>query len=162
MSRLLVIDEDLSKRIATELRRRGRNAKRVTNLGLKGTKDPSLLQHLHDLDPNCVLITGDNDMPASHGADLRRLGTTVAIVQPWNPSHQLAEPEWEHEIVEKWAHRIEEQAPGSIIRYSLKGGRKWTPRKRPVPTGEVALPASRRGRRAPKGDRDSLRVTVTP
>lgn len=135
MSRLLVVDEDLSKRIATELRRRGRNAKRVTQLGLKGTKDPKLLEELHNQDPHCVLITGDNDMPASHGEDLRRLGTTVAVVHPWNPSSPLTEPEWEHEIVEKWAHRMEEQPFGSIIRYSLKGGRKWTPRKRSVPTG---------------------------
>jgi hypothetical protein len=134
MSRLLVIDEDLSKRIPTELRRRGRNAKRVTQLGLKGTKDPKLLEQLHDLDPECVLITGDNDMPASHGEDLRRLGTTVAVVHPWDPSSTRTEPEWEHEIVEKWAHRMEEQTAGSIIRYSLNGGRRWTPRKRPVPT----------------------------
>jgi hypothetical protein len=130
MSRLLVIDEDLSKRIPTELRRRGRNAKRVTQLGLRGTKDPKLLEELHDLDPDCVLITGDNDMPASHGEDLRRLRMTLAVVHPWDPDQPLTEPEWEHEIVEKWAHRMEEQSPGSIIRYSRKGGRMWTPRKR--------------------------------
>jgi hypothetical protein len=34
MPRLLVVDEDLSKRIATELRRWGRNAKTVAALEL--------------------------------------------------------------------------------------------------------------------------------
>jgi hypothetical protein len=134
MPRLLVVDEDLSRRIATELRRRGRNTKRVAELDLKGTKDPKLLEKLHDLDPDCVLITGDNDMPASHGEDLKRFGTTVAVVHPWDRDQPLSEPEWEHEIVEKWAHKIEEQPSGSIIRYTPKGGRRWTVRKRPIPT----------------------------
>jgi hypothetical protein len=133
--RLLVIDEDLGRRIATELRRRGRNAKRITELGLKGTKDPKLLEMLHELDPDCVLITGDNDMPASHAADLKRFMTTVAVVHPWVPNQPLSEPQWDHEIIEKWVHKIEEQPSGSILRYTPKAGRRWTVRKRPDATG---------------------------
>jgi hypothetical protein len=132
MPRLLVVDEDLSKRIATELRRRGRNAKSAASLGLRGSKDPSLLERLHEIDPDCVLISGDDDMPASHAAELAKFGTTVAIVHPWDETRPLTEPEWEHEIVEKWAHRIEGQKPGTISRYTLDGGRRWRVRKRPL------------------------------
>jgi hypothetical protein len=80
LGRVLVVDEDLSKRIQTELNRRGRTAKSIAALGLKGLKDPDVLQRLHDIDPDCVLISGDNAMPASHTADLARLRTTLAIV----------------------------------------------------------------------------------
>jgi hypothetical protein len=133
MPRLLVVDEDLSKRIATELRRRGRNAKTVAALGLKGWNDPRLLERLHEIDSDCVLISGDDDMPATHAADLAKHGTTVAIVHPWDPTRPLTEPEWEHEIVQKWAHRIETQPSRTIRRYTLDGGRRWTVRKRPLP-----------------------------
>jgi len=129
--RLLVVDESLSKRIAAELVRRGRNAKTVARLDLRGTKDPHLLEQLHALDPECVLITGDDDMPATHANDLRRFSTTLAVVYPWDRSRPIAEREWEHEIVQKWAHKMEDQAPGSIVRYTLNGGRTWTLRKRP-------------------------------
>jgi hypothetical protein len=133
MSRLLVVDEDLSKRIATELRRRGRNAKSTASLGLRGSKDPRLLERLHEIDPDCVLVSGDDDMPASHAAELAKFETTLAIVYPWDETRPLTEPEWEHEIVEKWAHRMEAQEPGSILRYTLDGGRRWKVRKRALP-----------------------------
>ena|SRR2546427_4078420 len=133
MPRLLVVDEDLSKRIATELRRRGRTAKTVAALELKGWRDPLLLERLHEIDPDCVLISGDDDMPATHGADLKKYGTTVAVVHPWDPTRPLTEPEWEHEIVQKWAHRIEAQQSGTIWRYTLERGRRWTVRKRSLP-----------------------------
>lgn len=131
MPRLLVIDENLSKRIAVELRRRGRNAKTVASFGFTGWKDPRLLEQLHEIDPDCVLISGDDLMPATHATDLARFRTTVAIVYPWDATRSLAEPEWDHEIVQKWVHRIESQPPGSILRYTLDGGRRWTVRKRP-------------------------------
>jgi hypothetical protein len=129
MPRLLVIDESLSKRISTELSRRARSAKTVAELGLRGWRDPELLERLNEIDSNCVLVSGDDAMPATHAADLSRLRTTVAIVAPLDPSSSMTEPAWEHEIVQRWAHR-EEQAPGTIVRYSLTGGRRWTLRKR--------------------------------
>ncbi len=135
MPRLLVVDEDLSKRIATELTRRGRNAHSSASLNLKGLKDPPLLQALHSLDPDCVLITGDDAMPATHGDELKKYKTTVAIIAPVDPQSQLTEREWEHEVAQRWAHRIEVQPRGSIRRYTLEGGRAWTPRRRPRPEG---------------------------
>lgn len=131
MHRLLVVDESLNKRIAAELKRRGKAAATIAELGLRGKKDPPLLQRLHEVDPDCVLITGDDAMPAAHAEDLARLRTTLAVVLPWERSSSLAEPEWEHEIVQKWAHQMEAQPAGSIYRYSLTGRRKWTKRRRP-------------------------------
>lgn len=130
MARLLVVDESLDKRISTELKRRGRNARTVAELGLKGWKDPALLERLHDEAPDCVLITGDDAMPATHKNDLAKYGTTVAVVLPWSPETGLSESEWEHEIVQKWAHFMEEQQAGSVFRYSLATRRRWTFRKR--------------------------------
>lgn len=134
MPRLLVIDDSLSKRIATEFKRRGRNALSVSELGLKGEKDPPLLAHLHDRDPDCVLITGDDAMPATHAGDLQRFGTTVAVIVPWDSSSGLREPEWERDIAHRWVHLMEEQERASVFRYSRQGRRKWVWRKRPPPT----------------------------
>jgi hypothetical protein len=69
-------------------------------------------------------------MPATHAAELLRLGTTVAVIAPWEATSSLVEPQWEHEIAQKWAHRMELQIPGSVVRYSLAAARKWTLRKR--------------------------------
>jgi len=132
--RPLVIDESLDKRISAELKRRGRNARTVAEIGLKGLTDPTLLERLAQEAPDCVLITGDDAMPATHGNELAQHKTTVAVVAPWNPIIGLVEPQWEHEIVQKWAHLIEEQPPGTIFRYSLGGRRKWMLRKRPPRT----------------------------
>ncbi len=82
MPRRLVVDGDLSKRIPVELRRRGRTAVDIAQLGFKDLKDPALLAQIHELDQDAVLITGDNDMPASHAEALARFGTTLAIVAP--------------------------------------------------------------------------------
>ncbi len=131
MSRLLVVDDSLNKRIATEFKRRGRNATSVAELGLKGEKDPPLLKRLHEIDPNCVLITGDDAMPATHVDDLKRFETTLAVIVPWDPSHGLSETEWEREIAHRWAHLMEAQPTGSILRYALNGRKTWTLRKRP-------------------------------
>ena len=130
MARLLVVDESLDKRISTELKRRGRNAKTVAELGLKGRKDPALLERLHDEAPDCVLITGDDAMPATHKSDLAKYRTTVAVVLPWTPDTGLSESQWKHEIVQKWTHLMEEQRAGSVFRYSLATRRRWTLRKR--------------------------------
>lgn len=134
MPRLLVIDESLDKRISAELKRRGRTAKTVAEIGLKGLTDPSLLERLGREAPDCVLITSDDAMPATHAKELAQYKTTVAVVAPWNPISGLVEPQWEHEIVQKWAHLIEVQPRSTIFRYSLGGRRKWMLRKRPPRT----------------------------
>jgi len=109
VARLLVIDENLDKRISAELTRRGRSARTVAQLGLKGWTDPRLLESLSKVAAGCVLITGDDAMPATHKADLIKYGTTVAVVAPWDDQSGLVEPQWEHEIVQKWAHQMEAQ-----------------------------------------------------
>lgn len=120
----------LDKRISAELKRRGRNAKTVAELGLKGRKDPALLEQLHNMDPGCILVTGDDAMPATHRTDLAKYKTTVAVVLPWTPETPLSESQWEHEIVQKWAHLMEEHPAGSVFRYSFATRRRWTLRER--------------------------------
>jgi hypothetical protein len=140
LPRLLVVDEDLSTRIAVELRRRGKNAQSVASLGLRGTKDPLLLKALDSVDPDCVLITGDDAMPASHAEELATHKTTVAIIAPVDPRSQLTDDQWEHEVTQRWAHRMEAQLHGSIRRYTLDGARAWTARRRPAPRRSVTNP----------------------
>jgi predicted nuclease of predicted toxin-antitoxin system len=130
VARLLVIDEDLSKRIRTELNRRGRTARAVRELGYGGFKDPDLLARLHELDPECVLVTSDDDMPATHAQDLARLHLTVAVIAPRNPESLLDVNQWEHEIAQRWAHKMEAQTRGSVWRYTLSGPTRWTRRRR--------------------------------
>lgn len=72
-------------------------------------------------------------MPATHAEELATYRITVAIIAPVDPQSQLAESEWDHEVAQRWAHRMESQAPGSIRRYTLDGGRAWTARRRPRP-----------------------------
>lgn len=131
MARLLIIDEDLNPRIRTELNRRGRNAKGIAELGLRGSKDPDLLERITQLDPNCVLVTGDDDKPATHAEQLATLEITLAVVAPHDPGSGLTEDQWEREIVHQWVRQIEAQPHGSIRRYTLAGPRRWTPRRRP-------------------------------
>lgn len=131
MPRLLVVDDSLSKRIATEFKRRGRNAVSVSELGLKGEKDPPLLERLNEIDSDCVLITGDDAMPATHAEELRRFGTTVAVIVPWERASGLEEPQWERDIAHRWAHLMEEQPRGTVYRYSRRGRKRWSLRRRP-------------------------------
>jgi len=106
--RLLVIDESLDARLASQLTQRGRNARSVDWLGLGSTLDPPLLRKLHKTHPGCVLLTGDDAMPGEHAELLRQLGQTVATVDGqrdpgWTQSA------WKCETVHRWVHVIENQ-----------------------------------------------------
>jgi hypothetical protein len=104
----LVIDASLDKRLAFQLDQRGRNARSAEWLGLTHAKDPPLLRALRDQHPECVLVTGDDDMPGEHGELIERLGLTIATIDGyvatgWGPA------EWKREIVHRWAHVMETQ-----------------------------------------------------
>ena len=129
MARLPVIDENLDKRISAELTRRGRSAKTVAQLGLKGWTDPRLLESLSKVAAGCVLITGDDAMPR-HIRPISSVRHNGGCRCALDDQSGLVEPQWEHEIVQKWAHQMEAQPSGSIFRYSLEARRKWTVRKR--------------------------------
>lgn len=142
MRRLMILDECVSKQVAAELRRRGRNAKGVLELGLGG-KDDALIEQIAESHPDAVLVTGDDRMPADHAETLARTGVTVATVDPIRPSDFLAR-EWNHEVIQRWAHVIETQDRGTVRRYGL-ANRLWTDRRQPndrlerapaVPTAE--------------------------
>jgi hypothetical protein len=130
LPRLIVIDEDINKRRASELRKRGRNARGIAELLGTGLDDAALLGALAAHDPECVLVTGDDNMPAEHADVLLETNLTVAIVSPRLPPEYTQE-EWEAEIIHRWVHRIDAQATGTIRRYSLGGAAIWTPRRRP-------------------------------
>ena len=129
MPRLLIIDESLSHRIATELLQRGRHAVALNRLGLRGVDDIPLLRTLASKHPDAVLVTGDDDMPVEHRATLLQTNYTLAIVSP-KKGAGYEKDQGERDIIHKWAHKMEVQQPGSIRRYSLNGSREWRPRRR--------------------------------
>ncbi len=129
----LVIDADLNKRIATELKRRGRIAIALSELRLRHAKDPDLLRALaeHFGDRPWVLVTGDDNMPAVHADVIMEVRATLATIDPRRPSDYLEDEDaWGREVAHRWAHVMARQAPGSIRRYSGNGGRRWTRRRR--------------------------------
>jgi len=127
--RLLVIDADLATRIATYLRERGRNARSAAELGLAGHEDPDLLRALAVLGEACTLITGDDAMPAEHGEVIVDTGATIATIHPEHPADVL-EHYWRVDVVQRWAHAIQDQRPATVRRYSLSGSQVWRPRRR--------------------------------
>ena len=133
-NRTMVIDEDLLPRLATDLRRRGRDAQSVAQLDLRHATDPELLEALAGRDDlgDWILVTGNDRMPEEHPETFRRLAPTVATIDP-RQSEPLKELHWRFDVVQRWAHRIQEQEPGTVCRYTLgRGGIAWTPRRRPA------------------------------
>jgi hypothetical protein len=127
--RTLVLDENLNPRLATELTRRGRNATRVQELGLRGSADPQLLDKVDGQLDVWVLVTADDRLPDSHAEAVRRVGATIATI---NPEREMGWPleEWRREIVHRWAHAIQEQSQGTLRRYTLRRHGVWRPRRR--------------------------------
>ena len=128
--RLLVIDANLDKRLAQQLEQRGRKAISAEWLGLVDALDPYLLQALARRNEDLVVVTGDDNMPGTHGRLIAQLRLTVATVDgrvhpPWGKA------EWKREIVHRWAHVIHRQEPETIERYGLARHAPWTSRRRP-------------------------------
>ncbi|HET6551858.1 MAG TPA: hypothetical protein VFG79_25540 [Solirubrobacter sp.] len=123
--RTLVVDENLPKRLATELTYRGRNSVSVGSLGLKGSLDPDLLRNLQaQLGDDWILITADDALPEDHADALAEVGGTVATVHP-DREPGWGVDAWRREIVHRWAHAIHEQARGTVRRYSLRRHAIW-------------------------------------
>jgi hypothetical protein len=127
--RMLVVDEDLNKRLVTELRHRGRQISGIRELELRGSDDRPLLQKIHSIFHDSVLITGDDHMPDDHAQLIEELGATIATIAPCAPQDPN-EDEYEREIVHRWAHAMHVQPTGTQKRYYLNGPRTWTTRKR--------------------------------
>jgi hypothetical protein len=131
--RLLVIDADLPKRLAGNIHARGRDAVALSALNLAhGVKDPGVLRGLaahYAGEVDWVLVTGDDWMPAEHGAVITETHATVATVHPSHPP-DLIQHEWRHDIVQRWAHAMQVQTPQTVRRYSLPGSQLWRPHKK--------------------------------
>ena len=80
--RLLVIDEDLTPRVATYLMATRSPIGHLPTL--REFTDPLLLRELANRPGlrRAILVTGNDGMPAEHGDVLQRLGATVATIDP--------------------------------------------------------------------------------
>lgn len=127
----LVVDADIDKRVATELKCRGRYAVATSELELHREKDEPLLRALVKQlgsPDNWVLVSGDDAMPDDHAAVLAELGVTLATVDPRRPD-EIEEAAWRRDIVHRWAHAMQIQEPGTIRRYSAGRHSLWRPRR---------------------------------
>jgi hypothetical protein len=112
----LITDESLDTRLASSLRRRGRDSVSVASLGYRGHEDPTLIRKIIKDHPEAVLITADDKMPADHPEALMETGIPVATIDPDRPDG-LTEEEWRWETIHRWAHRIAIQPRGTWRRY---------------------------------------------
>jgi hypothetical protein len=139
---LLIIDAPLNPRLATELFRRGRMALSLQQLGVKRLSDPALLRYLHLYWPLATLVTFDDHMPEEHAQLLARWQLTIAVVDPLF-SAPYTQEQWKHEVVHRWAHKMQKQRRGTILRYSVRaGGRVWTRPRHPAGPPSPRLPAT--------------------
>ncbi len=130
LGRLLIVDEGLDARLASQLEQRGRLAKSLALLGFTGLKDEPLLQAVARLkEPNPVLVTNDDDMPGEHEPLIGKLGLTIATVDGRRKPGWPAEP-WKRETIHRWAHVMQEQQAGTQRRYSPGAHTTWTARRR--------------------------------
>lgn len=130
LGRLLIIDEGLDARLASQLEQRGRLARSAAFLGLTGLKDEPLLQAVARLEePDPVLVTNDDDMPGEHERLIAKLGLTIATVDGRRKPDWPTEA-WKKETVHRWAHVMQGQQAGTQRRYSPSVHTTWTARRR--------------------------------
>lgn len=113
-------------RLATEVGNRARNARRVSALGLRGLSDPLLIDKLAEHDPDCVLVTGNYWMPAEHEGAVARATIAIAAIDPRRPVG-YTQHAWRCDVVHRWIHVIQKQAPSSVRRYALARTGRWSP-----------------------------------
>jgi hypothetical protein len=136
VARVLLIDESLSKHLATELTARGLPAKDAGALNIKGQNDQVVLGRLAALTYSWVLVTGDDEMPHEHETLIRQIQATIATVDgQWEricleKGLARTQEEFKRDTVHRWAHAMAEQETGSIRRYSPVSHREWIPRTR--------------------------------
>jgi hypothetical protein len=138
-SRLLFIDESLSKRLAALLKHRGRAAVSSSEAELLELKDEPLLRAIYENRDDIVFVTADDDLPGEHPGVLKEVGATVATICPFqkgkwtaHPGNLSDEESWKREIVSRWAHSMQSQERRTFKRYFLSGSQRWVPRKRPI------------------------------
>ncbi|MDQ3756673.1 MAG: hypothetical protein M3394_02340 [Actinomycetota bacterium] len=118
-----------STEIGRELRNRGRDTIRISQLELHREPDPELLQALVErIDVPWVLVTADDQMPGEHAGLITTHGLTMATVDGRRPPDQ-DEAQWQRDTVHRWAHAMQEQAEGALRRYSPRSNRRWTQRR---------------------------------
>ena len=119
----LVLDEDVNWKIAPELTARGYEASSSEQMGLAGrrVKDPVWLYILSRQAVPCVLVSFDNKMATRHKNDLIKRQSTVAWVDSKFPRGNRTREQYTREVIHRWAHRMESQAPGTCYRYRLNG-----------------------------------------
>jgi hypothetical protein len=130
--RIIVVDENLPKRLATELTYRGRDASSVASLGLRGSSDPDLLRRLDSQLDDWVLLTADDDLPDSHADAVREVAATIATINPEREDGWALDA-WRREVCHRWAHAFHGQDAGTIRRYSLRRQGAWRVRRRRPP-----------------------------
>jgi hypothetical protein len=123
--RLLFLDEDLDKRLARELRLRGRHAETIYKTDLCGTDDTPLVAKLDELyGADVVLVTGNDGMPTENGDGFRVERVALATIDTEHPDGYHLN-EWRRENVHRWAHAMQTQAPGTMVRYGGARPRPW-------------------------------------
>lgn len=128
--RLLVIDASLNRRIAGELKGRGRAAASAAELGVARLTDAELIRTLSRrlTDEQWVLVTADDYLPAEQPELLQRHRVTVATIAPAAEGAGLGEERHGRETCHRWAHAMAAQPPGSLRRYGPRTNRAWTTR----------------------------------
>jgi hypothetical protein len=136
VDRTLVIDENLDKRIATELKGRGRAAISHGEIGLKGLDDEEVLERLANLTEPWVFVTGDDKLPFEHAAVVSRLSSTIATIDSdWESicdRHGMVrnQDSFGKDAVHRWAHTLAVQDEGSVRRLTPMRNSLWTPKRR--------------------------------
>jgi hypothetical protein len=125
---MLVVDECLDTRLATELSLRGRPARSLASLGLRGLDDPQVLEALRDLGVPYVIVTADSAMPLDWMDAIEATGATVAIIDSRHTGDYLT-AQWYRDVTHRWAHIMRSQPAGSVHRYTTRGHRRWGPRR---------------------------------
>jgi hypothetical protein len=123
--RLLFLDEDLDKRIARELRLRGRQSETIYKTDLQGFGDCELLVELNRrYGAGAVLVTGNDWMPIENGDGFRVEQVALATIDTEHPDGYHLD-EWRREIIHRWAHHMQTQEPGTVVRYSAARHGVW-------------------------------------
>jgi hypothetical protein len=134
---LLVVDANLPKPLVGSLKKRARNAISAAELGLsENVKDPELLRGLaerYNDSQEWVLVTGDDAMPAEHRQVIIDTQATIATIFPEYPEG-VTEHAWNVDVVQRWAHAMQDQKRCTIRRYGLANSTPWRPRRRHIRT----------------------------
>lgn len=110
--RLLVLDDGLPGPLAAELRARGREARSVAELGLRGAGDAEVLA---GVGRGGVLVTTDERLSARAGA--------VAVALVARPPAEIRLDRWRRDIVHRWAGVMAAQGRATARRYGAEGHR---------------------------------------